>query len=119
VTSAGSAAATSDYTTTNGTVTFAPGSTGADHHGAGDRRVRRRKQRDVQRHPQRRRQRDDQRHGRTATIQDDDASRTILISDITTYETDSGTSNAVFTLTMSRIAAAPVTVNFATPRARP
>src|SRR5207247_1149249 len=49
----------------------------------------------------------------TGRIQDNDT-RTLSINDVTVVEGDGGTTNAVFTVTLSAAAAAPVTVNFAT-----
>jgi hypothetical protein len=48
------------------------------------------------------------------TIFDDDATRQIVIDDIVVLEGDSGTTNAIFTLTLSQAVPVPVTVNFAT-----
>jgi len=50
----------------------------------------------------------------TGTIEDDDAAPTISIGDVTVVEGDSGTVNAVFTVTLSAASGLPVTVNFAT-----
>src|SRR5436189_100529 len=49
----------------------------------------------------------------TGSILDNDT-RTLSINDVTVAEGDGGTTNAVFTVTLSAAAAAPVTVNFAT-----
>ena len=48
------------------------------------------------------------------TIFDDDATRQIVIDDVVVLEGDSGTTNAIFTLTLSQAVPVPVTVNFAT-----
>jgi hypothetical protein len=50
----------------------------------------------------------------TGTIFDDDASRLLLINDMSVVERDGGTTNLVFTVTMSDAAPLPVTVEFAT-----
>src|SRR5207247_2325704 len=44
----------------------------------------------------------------------DNDTRTLSINDVTVVEGDGGPTNAVFTVTLSEAAAAPVTVNFAT-----
>src|SRR5207247_3233940 len=49
----------------------------------------------------------------TGRILDNDT-RTLSINDVTVVEGDGGPTNAVFTVTLSEAAAAPVTVNFAT-----
>src|SRR5436189_155927 len=49
----------------------------------------------------------------TGRILDNDT-RTLSINDVTVVEGDGGPTNAVFTVTLSAAAAAPVTVNFAT-----
>ncbi|HJU44254.1 MAG TPA: Calx-beta domain-containing protein, partial [Vicinamibacterales bacterium] len=47
-------------------------------------------------------------------IQNDDAQPTITINDVSTLEGNAGTTNAVFTVSLSNASAQPVTVNFAT-----
>src|SRR5438093_7463675 len=49
----------------------------------------------------------------TGSIPNNDT-RTLSINDVTVVEGDGGPTNAVFTVTLSAAAAAPVTVNFAT-----
>jgi hypothetical protein len=49
-----------------------------------------------------------------ATIFDNDANRQLVVNDISVVEGNTGTTNAVFTVTLSKPAVAPVTVNFAT-----
>src|SRR5204862_4202092 len=46
------------------------------------------------------------------TIFDDDAGRQVVIDDATVLEGDSGTTNLVFTLTLSKAALTPVTVSY-------
>src|SRR5207247_756102 len=50
----------------------------------------------------------------SGTIFDDDAGRQVVIDDARMVEGDSGTTSLVFTLTLSRAALTPVTVNFVT-----
>src|SRR5206468_610781 len=50
----------------------------------------------------------------SGTIFDDDAGRQVVIDDTRVLEGDSGTTNAVFTLTLSRAALTPVTVSYVT-----
>jgi hypothetical protein len=50
----------------------------------------------------------------TGTITDDDAVPTISISDVTVTEGNAGTTNAVFTVSLSISSGQPVTVGFAT-----
>lgn len=50
----------------------------------------------------------------TGTIRDDDASPTLSINDVTVTEGNSGTINAVFTVTLSAVSGRPVTVSYAT-----
>jgi Calx-beta domain-containing protein len=113
-TGGGTATAGADYTTTSGTVTFAPGSTTQTITVPviGESAVENNETFNVTLSSAVNATLTDTIG--TATIQDDDTSRTILINDITVFEADTGTTSAVFTLTMSRMAVAPVTVNFAT-----
>src|SRR5262245_48433403 len=113
-TGGGTATAGADYTTTSGTVTFAPGSTTQTITVPviGESAVESNENFNVTLSAPVNATLGDTLG--TATIQDDDTSRTILINDITVFEADSGTTSAVFTLTMSRGAVGPVTVNFAT-----
>ena len=48
------------------------------------------------------------------TITDDDGLPTLVISDVTVIEGNSGTTNAAFTVTLAGITSLPVTVNYAT-----
>ncbi len=50
----------------------------------------------------------------TGTITDDDATPTLSINNVTQVETNSGTTNFVFTVTLSAASGLPVTVDFAT-----
>ncbi|MCX6924292.1 MAG: immunoglobulin domain-containing protein, partial [Verrucomicrobia bacterium] len=50
----------------------------------------------------------------TATIMDDDPTPSLVISDVTVTEGDTGTVNAVFTVTLSAASGQTVTVNYAT-----
>src|SRR6185295_14876694 len=50
----------------------------------------------------------------TVTITDDDAQPSISINDVTVVEGNNGTTNAVFTVTLSNPSASTVTVDYAT-----
>ena len=50
----------------------------------------------------------------TGTIKDDDAAPVLSINDVTVNEGNSGTTPAVFTVTLSGSTSLPVTVNYAT-----
>ena len=71
-------------------------------------------ERDLRREPERRRQRHDRRRQGIGTITDNDATPTLAINNVTVTEGNTGTVNAVFTVTLSAASGQTVTVNYAT-----
>ncbi|HZF04437.1 MAG TPA: Ig-like domain-containing protein [Patescibacteria group bacterium] len=114
VTSNSSAVAPGDYATTSGTVTFVPGTTmqSLTVGVVGDEAVESNESFLVTlKSVTNATIGDSQASG---TIFDDDAGRQVVIDDTRVLEGDGGTTNAVFTLTLSRAALAPVTVSYVT-----
>src|SRR5207247_7854454 len=114
VTSNSSAVAPEDYTTTSGTVTFLAGTTSQSITVGvvGDERVEGNEGFFITlKSATNATIGDGQASG---TVFDDDAGRQVVIDDARMVEGDSGTTSLVFTLTLSRAALTPVTVNFVT-----